>query len=493
MFKENQSRLSPENQFPVPAIAESVQVQPKPFNSAGSATLVFNLASAADTILPWGKNVKSRDDQLRAYWITESYLAGAVANTCMRDAAFDFEVQGGSEKVNQAVMEMLLAAIAGDSIGWIPFVHRLSQDLRTQDNGAFIELIRDPGVDATSKFRGAMAPVIGIAHLDSGACTRTGNSEYPVLYTDINGKQHKLAWFEVIPFSDFPSPIQKMNGVGICSVTRALRLSQIIRSIAIFKDEEVSGRNVKKVNIVGGVSNTQIDDAIKRTVEQADNKGNTRYIQHTVLASLDPEKPVSLVTVELASLPEGFDYDQEMQWFISGLALDFGVDYQDLAPLPGSGIGSSNQSSTLSRKSYGKGPRNWMDMISNAFKNYGVMPRGCKMVFLDKNQEEEAEKQEVRTRAAEEAAILVNSKIFPPEVIAKMLVKRGIYTQEDLDNTPEEWWKLAMEAAKNEANPKQTVGERGGNTTAEDASRNDTSKPRPRTGDRLRKLFPWSQ
>lgn len=484
----NTPRLAPENVFPQAAIQESIQDQPKPGNIA-STTLVFNLASVADLVHPWGINVPARDKQLREYWPTESYIAGAVANTCMRDAAFDWEIQGPSEKINQAVTEMLQTAIAGEMIGWVPFVQRFSQDLRTQDNGAFIELIRDPGMDANSKFRGAMAPVIGIANLDAGVCVRTGNAEFPVLYTDINGAQHKLRWYEVIPFSDFPSPSQKMNGVGICSLSRALRLSQIIRSIAIFKDEEVSGRNVKKINIVGGVSNTAIDDALLRTVEQADNKGNSRFIQHAVLASLDPEKPVSLVTVELASLPEGFDYDTEMQWFISGLALDFGVDYQEFAPLTGGSLGSSSQSSTLNKKSYGKGPRNWMDMTSSSFKNYGVLPRGCKMVYLDKNQEEEAEKQEVRTRAAEEAAILTNAKIFPPEVIAKMLVDRGIYPQSAIDNTPEEWWKLAMEAAKNEANPQQGVGSRGGNTTAEDAGRTNGNKPRPRVGDRLRKLF----
>lgn len=488
IIKENVPKLAPENQFPIPALEESIQKQPSAQNSIGGATLILNIASSADFILPWGENVKFRDQQLRKYWPTESYLAGAVTNTCMRDAAFDWEIQGPSQKVIQAVTEMLLSAIGRDMIGWVPFIHLFSQDLRTQDNGAFLEPIRDPGMDANSKFKGPMAPVIGIAHLDSGACQRTGNVEYPVLYTDIEGAQHKLQWFQVIPFSDFPSPIQRMNGVGICAVTRALRLSQIIRSVAIYKDEEVSGRNIKKINVVGGVSNVQIDDAIKRTVERADNKGNMRFIEHVVLASIDPEKPVSVETIELASLPEGYDYDSEMQWFIAGLALDFGVDYQEFAPLTG-GIGSSGQSSTLNKKSYGKGPRNFMDMLSNAFRNYGVMPRGYRMVFKDKNQEEEAEMQEVRTRAAEEAAILVNSKIFPPEVIAQMLVDRGIYPQSALDNTPEEWWKLAMEAAKNEANPKQSIGSRGGNTTAEDAGRTDGNKPRTRTGDRLRKLF----
>lgn len=484
----NTPQLAPQNQFPLQAIEESVQVQPPPENASVGFTLVLQLAAAADLILPWGRNVKTRDQQLREYWPTESYLAGAVTNTCMRDAAFDWEIQGPSNRVAQAVTDMLLTSIAGDMIGWVQFVHRLSQDLRTQDNGAFIELIRDPSRDASSKFQGAMAPVIGIANLDSGQCQRTGNPFTPVLYTDREGQIHKLRWYEAIPLSEFPSPIQRMNGVGVCAESRALRLSQIVRSIAIFKDEEVGGRNIKKINIVGGVSNTQIDDAIKRTIERADNKGSMRYIEHVVLASLDPEKPVSQEVVELASLPEGFDYDTEMQWFMAGLALCFGTDYQEFAPLTGGSLGSANQSSMLNRKSFGKGPRNWMDALSGAFINYGVLPRGYKMVFKDKNQEEEAQKQEVRTRASEEAAILVNSKIFPPEVMAKSLVRRGIFDQEDLDNTPAKWFEIGMQAAENEAKG-QPVGGRGGTTVGEDATRTDSGKPKPRSGDRLRKWF----
>lgn len=482
----NVSKLAPEGDFPVEAIQQSVQVQPPDASPFQGGFLTIGIASVADQITAWGRNTKARDKQLREFWPTESYLAGAVANVAFRNSTFDWEIKGPSDRVNQAVTDMLHRAMGRDKVGWSDFVKIHSQDLYTQDNGAFIELIRDPGMDANSKFKAERAPVIGIAHLDAGQCVRTGQAEVPVLYEDRDGKLHKMKWYEVIPFSDFPSAIEKMNGVGYCAVTRALRLAQIIRSIAIFKDEEVSGRNVKKINIVGGVGRQQIEDALSRTTEKAQNMGNIRYIEHSILASLDPEKSVSLVTVDLASLPEGFNYDQEMQWYISGLALDFGVDYQEFAPLPGGPIGSSAQSTILDKKSSGKGPRNWMDSMVESFMNYGVLPRGTQMIFNDKNEQEELEKQAIRTKASEEAAIIVNSKIFPPQTVAKSLIRRGIYEQEDFDNTPEEWWKNALELAKNEANG-QPVGDRGGNTLAEDAKRTDTSKPSETIGGRLKK------
>lgn len=481
------ANLAPIDQFPKQAIVESVQEQPGPEESQGanaplSAIITFGMASVADQITPWGRAPKIRDQQLRDFWPTEPYLAGAISTVCMRNCAFDWEVKcTASKSVEKAVTDMLNNAIAGGEIGWVPFMSALSQDLYTTDNGGFIELIRDPSMDANSKFKGPMAPVIGIAHLDSGQCTRTGNAEYPVWYRDRNNNEHKLAWYQVIPFSDFPSSIERMNGIGYCAITRTLRLAQIMRSIALYKDEKISGRNFKAIHLVSGVSRTEIDQAKRRTTEDADNRGNTRYLEHVILASLDPEKPVSVATIDLASLPDGFDMDQEMQWYIAGLALGFGVDYQEFAPLPGGNIGSSSQSMILQRKTSGKGPATVMRRITEAFRNYGVIPRIADFSFNDKDEQEALERQEVRTKALEESAIAVNAGILSPAAARADLVARGIYTEETVQNIPENF------GIKPDPNSKYV--ERGGNTIAEDAGRQNASKSNPTIGDRLRKIL----
>ena len=483
----NTPRLSPENQFPKEAIAESVQVQPKPesgivWNGGIVDYLTIGLATVADQITPWGRNVKVRDRQLREFWPTESYLAGALVNVSFRNTAFDWEIQGPSDSVIEAVTDMLRSAMARDSFGWVPFMEKISADLYSQDNGAFIELVRDPTLDATSRFKGPMAPVIGIAHLDAGQCARTGNTETPVVYEDRESKIHKLQWYEVIPLSDYPSPIERMNGVGVCSVSRALRLAQILKSIAVFKDEKIGGRHFKAIHLVGGVSRTELDDATKRGNEQADNRGLSRYMDPIVLASLDPEKPVSVATLDFASLPDGFDYDQEMTWYIAGLALDFGVDYQEFAPLPGGNIGSSAQSAVLHKKSSGKGPRVFMRTLIEAFTNYGVIPRGYKMVFNDRNEQEELEKQEIRTKATEEAVMSVRAGILTPEAARQDLVRRGIYTRDTVQGIAEDYGNDIVQ-------PKQNVGSIGGSTVGEDAGRVDTGKPNETVGGRLRKML----
>src|SRR5690606_39824239 len=50
-----------------------------------------------------------------------------------------------------------------------------------------------------------------------------------------------------------------------------------------------------------------IEDAMKMAHEHSDNKGYARYQQPTILATLDPTAQVSKETLELKSLPDGYN------------------------------------------------------------------------------------------------------------------------------------------------------------------------------------------
>ena len=478
-------QLTPEGQFPGEVLAQSVQKPPDVISVPASMVFTWNIATVADAISPWGRNIGLRDRQLREFWPSESFLAGAMANASFRNAAYEWEIRGSSTKVEQAVADIIRSAIAGDSFGWTNFVLKFSQDLYGQDNGAFVELIRDPGIDANSKFKNENAPVLGIAHMDSNQCTRTGNPEFPVIYTDRRGKDHKLAWYQVIPFSDYPSSIEKMNGVGVCAVTRSLRLAQIMRSIFIFKDEKVSGRHYKSIHMVSGVSKQDIKDIMKLGKEDADNFGQIRYIDPAILASLDPEKPVSTATIDLANLPDGFDFDEEMKWYISGLALCFGVDYQEFAPLPGGAIGSSNQSMMLNKKSSGKGPAMFMK-IAEALLNYGVLPRGYEMVFEDLDEQRELDKQTLRKLFQEEMALALRNGFLTPDAARKIGTQRGFYTETEMATIPTGYGEDLLL-------PKQNFGDTGGNTISEDSGRTGGGAPDNTAGGRLRKSYELSK
>ena len=156
----------------------------------------------------------------------------------MRNAAFEWKVEG-PKYTREAVTQMLHSALMGNTIGWMSFIEALTVDLETQDNGAFIELIRADN-DPTS-------PVIGIGHLDAASCRRTMSPEYPVIYTDLRGNLHKLAWYQVIPISDLPSPSEKMMGAGMCAVARMVRMGQMLKDLHISPHENISGRFARAI------------------------------------------------------------------------------------------------------------------------------------------------------------------------------------------------------------------------------------------------------
>jgi hypothetical protein len=106
------------------------------------------------------------------------------------------------------------------------------------------------------------------------------------------------------------------------------------------------------------------------------------------------------------------------------------------------------------------------------------------MRFNDKDEQEELERQEVRSKALEEYAIATRSYILTPDAARKDLVARGIYDEKTIAGIPDDYGEKQLD--KNSA-PKQTVGQTGGNTMEEDVKRNETGKPDAKSGDQLRK------
>ncbi len=305
-----------------------------------SDALVLNLVSVADSFPVWGRNPKSRDRQLREFWPTEPILASALYSTVIRNASFSWTLEGPPNTV-AAVQQMLHQADFGR--GWSNFITKFTIDLFTQDNGAFFEVIR--AEDSPT------APVVGLAHLDSFRCMRTGDPENPVIYTDRKGVRHKLAWYQVQMESEFPSPIETMHGMQLCAVSRVLQAAQFLRDIGIYQREKIAGDNPNAIYLTGGVPAQTITDAVEQHKARQSERGMARYVIPLIVASLDPTATVSVDKIALKELPDGFDVEQSMRWYINQLALGFGADYQDFAPLPGQGLGTSTQSMVLHQKS----------------------------------------------------------------------------------------------------------------------------------------------
>ena len=389
----------------------------EPQNGTSPANFIIYLSSLADEIPAWGSMPAARDKALREFWPTEPILASAIYSTASRYAALEWDLEGPPKTVKE-VSNWLHGVELGE--GWIPFMLKTLIDLFTTDNGAFIEVVRT-GDSPT-------APVISLNHLDSSKCVRTGIHATPVTYYDLVGKGHLLKWYQVIPLAEMTSPIQEMRGMQMCAVSRLLRAAQIMRDISIYKKEKISGRFTKAVNLIGGIQTRVIEDAFAKQQAAATAQGLTRYIQPVILGSLDPTATVSVATLQLANLPDNFDEETNMRWYINQLSLAFGSDYQDFAPLPGGNLGTSQQSVTLDRKGRGKGTRLFINMIEHIFNHHGILPSTVTFEFTEQDMAEEAALSQLKKSRADTRAARIASGEITPQVARQIAV-----VEEDLD------------------------------------------------------------
>jgi hypothetical protein len=208
-------------------------------------------------------------------------------------------------------------------------------------------------------------------------------------------------------------------------LTRCLKAAQIMRDTATYSSEKVSGRFNRQIHLVSGVSTKMIEDAVVKHQAAADNEGLTRYMQSLVMGTLDPTARVASATINLASLPDNFDYEVYMRWYVAGLALAFGGDYQDYAPLPGQNIGSGAQAQVSHMKSRGKGPALFMRSLEHLFNWHGVMPRTVTFQFGEIDTAAEYETTLLRKARAELLEIWLRSHTITAEVARQMMVDWG--------------------------------------------------------------------
>lgn len=382
---------------------------------AGSiASLVISVASVADRIPAWGVDVRTRDLLLRQFWPTEDYFASALFTTIAQYVAFGWTLKGAPRMVKMSQEVMNRVQFGG---GWEALMEPFLIDYFTQDNGAFMEIVRtddDP-----------RAPVVSLNHLDSYRCLRTGQHETPVIYVDMNGRFHKLKWYQVIALTEFPAPIEEGRGIQYCALTRILRTAQTIRDISVVKQEKAAGRFTRQVHLVGGVQRKIIEDAMNQNKMASENEGFVHYVHPVIVASLDPTSRVTKETIDLASVPDDWDEEKALRSYITALSMAFGSDYQNFAPLPGGGLGSSSQSKILNMKSRGKGPGLFMKKVQRVFNFHGILLPNVTLEFGEQDVAEQMERAELSKSRALVREIRIRSGEITTEVARQMALDDG--------------------------------------------------------------------
>lgn len=301
----------------------------------GETQLMFFMAQAGGLASPWWS--KQRDSELRRTWMECDFFSGAMYSISGKLGAVPFRVEPRDPSIKahwkQAERyEISLAEGSEFGEGWLTLWNKALNDLWTQDNGMFIEII-GPG-SVTGPITGA---AVGLAHLDASRCTRTGIAEYPVRYEDIDGKKYRLHHTRVATFSQLTSPVADMNGVGFCWLSRCLNTAQGMADILRYKLEKLGSRPTRAILYGSGVSVAVLTEAVSVAREQGDNAGLTRLARMPAVVNPSSGARVELNTLDLASLPDGFDYKTDVTLGMYTIALTGGFPPRWLWPATVSG------------------------------------------------------------------------------------------------------------------------------------------------------------
>lgn len=369
-----------------------------------------------------------RDRVLRSTIYHETFWASAIYIAATKMASKSWEVEGDVPLRVKRAHELI--SDVDFHGGWASFCLKQIRDFLTTDNGQFFEVIR-------AGRGGLNSQIVGLAHLDSARCMRTGDPEIPVIYRDRKNVEHEMHDYQVVALSDMPDPGETWNGVGNCAASRAY--AQIVKQAAVegYYYEKITGRSVKNIYFVNAYNEKQIKNAIDSAKEEADQKG-VIYYMGAVMVPVAGDKPVSVASVPLASLPEGWDRKQELDVTLLAYANAIGLDPQDLQPLTGQSLGTGAQSQVLDDKASGKGLATWPQSMAYAL-NWWVIPDMTTFLFVEKDLRDRQGEATYVKAEIDAQGVAVEKQIATPQQAMQYLVDKHIYPNEFIptDLTPE--------------------------------------------------------
>lgn len=382
----------------------------------------------------------ARDDVLRATVYKEAMWGASIGIAISKIAAAGWEIKSDSKRKAKAAQELYLFA-DGRSVGWVSFLGKHLRAFLTNDNGAFVEIVRAS--------KGMGSKIIGLRHLSSRRCQRTGDPSVPVLYRDFKGRYHELKDYQVMCFADMPDDDETFFGTGMCAASRAYAAIFKLASIEWFIREKVSGLHPLAIHIVNGVLSNQLDGAVKAAKDQTISKGIASYMGAVIIGIPQGESP-GVVTIPLAELPDGFNRKEEFDLSILTYANSIGLDVQDLQPLSGQGLGTGTQSLVLADKSKGKGLASWKQQWIHQ-NNEKVLPAATTFEFVEKDYEDMTKKAMVSKSRAEASKLRIDAAITTPAQELQVLV--------DDDELPREFLTVDLTEGDNISDTEKPITE----------------------------------
>lgn len=360
-----------------------------------------------------------RDRALLQFMRSEGMLASAVYSMSTRIGTLDYELNG-PPRAKKFAQDLLNAPGLGDSLRDV--VQKVSGDLDTSDNGAFVELWR-PGNPLSDP---GDSPVLGFGHLDSRQCWRSFDPEFPVWYTHpVNGQIRKIHHKRVAFTADNPQSVELARGLGFCATSRVLLMAKTFRSMQIFLNEKVSGRFTRAIGAVNGLTAGQFKRALQGSDDENDSRGFMVYKEIPFFFNPSGQKDddIKIMLQDLASIPDGFVFREDADLYAYILAFAFGVDAREFWPATQSGATKAD-ASVQNMKAQGRGIGNRIQTVTGLLRK--CLPETVEFEFDYTDDAQDAQAAQInQTRASTYDMLVKNGSINALEARA-MSIAVGI-------------------------------------------------------------------
>ena len=325
---EEQKATTPEQRLSVQERATRVVTED---NAGTPMGLSFMLLADTGSLAPYWWSW-TREAYLMRNWQKCPLYAGAVFNIGAKLSTIPpiVEPRDPSLKTERDRAEKFAISLIEGSefgVGWLEFAMKWFQARFNTDNGAFGEVLGRGPKDGP-----IIGSPVGLANLDSSCCWRTGHPEWPIVYKqELSGRKFKLHRDRVIFGAQLPSTIDRMNGVGLGWFSRVMGIAQSIVDDLTYKQEKLGGRPKRSILVGKKISVDMVKAAFGMADEAADNAGLRRMSVTPVVAN-ETAADVGIDVVDLASLPDGFDWETDVTLAMYTIALTGGFPVRWMWP-----------------------------------------------------------------------------------------------------------------------------------------------------------------
>ena len=373
------------------------------------------------------------DKVLAATLDLEDMWASAIAKAATKIAVRGYEISDNDDSTRRTEFGQNLVRNLDGPARYREGVIKTVTDFLTTDNGWFIEVAR-AGNSPNGK-------VMGLYHLDSFRCYRTGNLDYPVLYIDWQGGWHKLRGDQVIFGSDMPSPRARMWNIGRCAARRAFQTITTLSATKTYYREKITGSRALTLYFITGVSRQQLQDAMETSEAEKVRKGHVIY-KGAVMVPIQTDQPINVANIDLAGVADGFDVEQVEKSSLRTYAIAIGLNPDELVErAAGLNSGASAQVSEQAAEEAGGLPYFVKDIEDKL--NFLVMPKPTIFQVTTNDTRDKQMKATLdKTRADMIIAMMGTPQapgILTQEMALQMAVDEGIVPPEFLpqDVTPQ--------------------------------------------------------